>query len=46
MKNKRAPHLTNVNEDAQLSGKVFYSLGDLAKEDVKIGKLDEEENGE
>jgi len=38
LKNKRAPHLTNLNEDTQLSGKVYYNLGDLGKEDVKIGR--------
>lgn len=26
--NKRAPHLTNMNEDIQLSGKMYYSLKD------------------
>lgn len=46
LKNKRAPHLTNLNEDAQLSGKVYYNLGDLGKEDVKIGRQDEEDLNE
>ena len=32
LNNKRAPHLTNLNEDSQLSGKVYYSLADLHDE--------------
>jgi hypothetical protein len=26
IKNKKAPHLTNLNEDPQLNGKLHYSL--------------------
>ena len=38
LKNKRAPHLTNLNEDTQLSGKLFYNLANLASEDFSIGR--------
>ena len=38
LKNKRAPHLTNLNEDTQLSGKLFYSLANLATENFSIGR--------
>ena len=40
LRNKRAPHLTNLNEDTQLSGKVYYNLGDLGQADVRIGRQD------
>jgi hypothetical protein len=35
---KRAPHLTNLNEDIQLSGKMYYSL----KKVTHIGRHDGE----
>jgi len=38
LKNKRAPHLTNMNEDIQLSGKVYYHLSEIAQEPVVVGK--------
>ena len=41
MNNKRAPHLTNLNEDTQLSGKVYYNLGALGTEAVRIGRQDD-----
>lgn len=36
--NRRAPHLTNLNEDSQLTGKLYYSLAHLAHENVHIGR--------
>lgn len=36
--NKRAPHLTNLNEDIQLSGKMYYSLKDSFQNPVHIGR--------
>lgn len=36
----RAPHLTNLNEDIQLSGKMYYSLKDVFHQDVHIGRQD------
>lgn len=30
LENKKAPHLTNLNEDTQLTGKLYYSLANLA----------------
>lgn len=36
--NKRGPHLTNLNEDTQLSGKLHYSLANVGKEPFTIGK--------
>ena len=39
LSNKKAPHLTNLNEDTQLSGKVYYGLSGLAQEPVRIGKV-------
>lgn len=36
--NKRGPHLTNINEDTQLSGKLHYNLSNVSKEGFKIGK--------
>ena len=41
LKNKRAPHLTNLNEDTQLSGKVYYNLGALGTEVVRLGREDD-----
>ena len=38
MKNKKAPHLTNLNEDPQLNGKLHYGLQDISKEQFKIGR--------
>ena len=38
LNNKRAPHLTNLNEDSQLSGKVYYSLAELHDEQVVVGR--------
>lgn len=35
---KRAPHLTNLNEDSQLTGKMHYSLADLHDTPVFIGR--------
>ena len=29
LSNKKAPHLTNLNEDSQLTGKIYYSLANL-----------------
>ena len=40
LKNKRAPHLTNLNEDTQLSGKLYYGLQDLGKQRFHIGRQD------
>jgi len=40
MKNKKAPHLTNLNEDPQLNGKLHYSLQEINKENFKIGRQD------
>ena len=40
LRNKRAPHLTNLNEDTQLGGKVYYNLADLGQDDVRIGRQD------
>ena len=36
--NRRAPHLTNLNEDSQLTGKLYYSLANLGHENVHIGR--------
>lgn len=38
--NKRAPHLTNLNEDIQLSGKIYYSLEACIESEVHIGRHD------
>ena len=38
--NKRAPHLTNLNEDIQLSGKMYYSLKDCIEAPLHIGRHD------
>ena len=38
--NKRAPHLTNLNEDIQLSGKMYYSLKDCLTAPLHIGRHD------
>ena len=38
LNNMRAPHLTNLNEDIQLSGKLYYSLSNLAQEKVQVGR--------
>ena len=38
LSNKRAPHLTNLNEDVQLTGKVYYGLAGLAQQPVRIGR--------
>ena len=38
MKNKRDPHITNLHEDAQLSGKLYYSLANLNKMPVTVGR--------
>ena len=35
---KEENHLTNVNEDSQLTGKLYYSLANLAQENVRIGR--------
>lgn len=40
LNNKRAPHLTNLNEDVQLSGKLFYSLKDCFEKPLLIGRHD------
>ena len=37
LNNKKAPHLTNLNEDSQLSGKLYYSLSNLANQKVLVG---------
>ena len=37
LNNKKAPHLTNLNEDSQLSGKLYYSLANLAQNKVHVG---------
>ena len=29
LRNKKDPHITNLNEDSQLSGKLYYSLAKL-----------------
>ncbi len=38
LENKKAPHLTNLNEDTQLTGKLYYSLANLANQHVYIGR--------
>ena len=39
MRNKKDPHITNLNEDSQLSGKLYYSLARLNEQiSVKIGR--------
>ena len=38
--NKRAPHLTNLNEDIQLNGKMYYSLEETFNGNVYIGRSD------
>ena len=38
MKNKRDPHITNLHEDAQLSGKIYYSLASLNEIPVTVGR--------
>lgn len=38
LSNKKAPHLTNLNEDIQLTGKVYYGLAGLAQAPVRIGR--------
>lgn len=38
LSNKRDPHLTNLNEDPQLSGKLYYNLSKLAETPVFVGK--------
>ena len=38
LENKRAPHLTNLNEDSQLTGKMHYSLCDLHDTPMIIGR--------
>lgn len=38
LKDKKAPHLTNLNEDTQLSGKLHYSLANLASEQFTAGR--------
>jgi hypothetical protein len=34
----RAPHLTNLNEDIQLSGKMYYSLSKCLDSPLHIGR--------
>ena len=36
--NKRDPHLTNLNEDPQLSGKLYYNLAKLAESPAYVGR--------
>ena len=36
----RAPHLTNLNEDIQLSGKMYYSLSKCFESPLCIGRID------
>ena len=38
LKNKKMPHLTNLDEDPQLTGKVYYCLAELNQKNVHIGK--------
>ena len=33
---KRIPHITNMNKDEQLAGKIFYSLSDIGLKTVPI----------
>lgn len=38
LKNKKAPHLTNLNEDIQLSGKLYYGLSEITQTEYTIGR--------
>jgi hypothetical protein len=40
LQGKKAPHLTNLNEDIQLSGKLYYSLANIATEQFTIGRAE------
>ena len=42
LRNKKAPHLTNLNEDPQLNGKLYYNLQDLTFSKFHIGRQDGE----
>jgi pSer/pThr/pTyr-binding forkhead associated (FHA) protein len=37
-KDKKAPHLTNLNSDPQLTGKLFYSLANARNQPLTIGR--------
>lgn len=40
LKDKKQPHLTNLNEDSQLNGKLVLSLANAAKGPMTIGRDD------
>lgn len=39
MSNKKDPHLTNLNEDSSLSGKLYYNLAKLSEKPLYVGRV-------
>lgn len=40
MRNLKQPHITNLNEDSLLTGQLYYSLANLAEQDIHVGRSD------